>query len=81
MPYMSPKLYLTLCNDQLSDSIFFIILATQYVNLESCLIAEAKGFLRDAIYEELNMQLVEYDGAHTCHAIHPTIALAKGHEI
>ena len=43
-----------------------------HVNLESCPIAEAKGFLRDAIYEELNMQWAQYDGAHTCHAIHPT---------
>ena len=41
-----------------------------HVNLESCPIAEAKVFLRDAIYEELNMQL--YDGAQTCHSIHPT---------
>ena len=39
------------------------------MNLESCPIAEAKGFLRDAIYEELNMQWAQYDGAHTCHAV------------
>ena len=43
-----------------------------YVNLESHPIADAKVFLRDAIYEELNMQLANYDGAHTCHVIHPT---------
>jgi hypothetical protein len=43
-----------------------------HVNLESCPIAEAKGFLRDSIYEELNMQWAQYDGAQTCHAIHPT---------
>ena len=43
-----------------------------HVNLESCPIADAKVFLHDAIYEELNIQWAEYDGAHTCHAIHPT---------
>ena len=43
-----------------------------HVNLESCPITEAKVLLRDAIYEELNMQWTQYDGSHTCHAIHPT---------
>ena len=42
-----------------------------HVNLESCSIADAKRFLRGAIYEELNIQWKQYDGAHTCHAVHP----------
>ena len=43
-----------------------------HVYLESCPITDAKVLLRDAIYEELNMQWTQYDGSHTCHAIHPT---------
>ena len=43
-----------------------------HVKLESCPISEAKVLLRDAIFEELNIQWSSYDGAHTCHDIHPT---------
>ena len=43
-----------------------------HVNLESCPITDAKVLLRDAIYEELNMHWTQYDGSHTCHAIHST---------
>ena len=43
----------------------------KHVNLESCPISEAKVLLRDAIYKELNSQWISYDGAHTCHEIHP----------
>ena len=54
-----------------------------HANLETCSIADAKRFLREAIYEELSMQWTQYDGASTCHIVHyvETIALAKGHEI
>ena len=42
-----------------------------HVNLESCSIADAKRFLQDAIYEEINIQWKQHDGAHTCHAVQP----------
>ena len=43
-----------------------------HVNLEECPIADAKRLLRDAIYEELNEQWVQYDGSQVCHNVHPT---------
>ena len=43
-----------------------------HANLETCPIADAKQFLREAIYEELSMQWTQYDGASTCHIVHPT---------
>ena len=42
-----------------------------HVNLETCPLAEAKILLRDAIFEELNNQWSQHDGAHTCRVIHP----------
>ena len=42
-----------------------------HVNLEPCPIVDAKRFLRESIYEELNIQWSQYDGARTCHDVHP----------
>ena len=42
-----------------------------HVDLESCPLTEAKCLLHDAIYEELNIQWSQYEGAHICHNIHP----------
>ena len=42
------------------------------VNLETCPIVNVKSLLRDAIYEELNVQWTHHDGADVCRIIHPT---------
>ena len=70
-----------LCNDKVlgstdffkpvSDFVKRLNTYCDHVNLESCPISEAKILLRDAIYKELNIQWSSYDGAHTCHNIHP----------
>ena len=42
------------------------------VDLYSCSIVDAKRFLREAVFLELDRQWKRYSGARTCHKIHPT---------